>query len=458
MVASFFFLGLSLVLFIFAPESYSWVFNILVTFCFLLQVMPFVVKKSRNNYINFYSLFFFSYFFVNFFYPVVLYPIDPEYFSIFKRSFNHNVINESTALAWVAASCLMLGASVVRPTRLLDGLHRPATMNHSAVTILACVLFFIFVATVGRDFLSGNFNAQSSLSLYILPLVSSCFMLATVIIFRDFEYQKFKLLYYVSIFGFLALFLSIGDRGPALSLIVVIFALYSHNVKNIGLVVLGPLAFLGMLLMSVIGGGRSTEVIQSNENIIFRGLGDFEFSIDGYYNMTLDFVVNAWTLYTGVEYAQVNGLNWGSTFLKPLLGVIPFLQSLVESTFSLKLPSSAVIFTTIGLGEGATWGLGTNLVASVYISFGVFGCIVLFSCFGFIVEKARINMIYKNTIWSNILYFALVGMAIYYPRTDLLTPLKSIFWTYIIYILLRCFGVLKLKPAVLGGLGRGAWR
>lgn len=440
---NFFYIILSIILYIIAPTNYNFYYILLVSLLFVLQVCNFSIPRGQGNYINFYNLFFVSYFFINFFYPLVIYPVDPEYFTIFSREFNHDLINKATALAQMSACSLILGASIVKDkSPILFKDTNKIYFDHLPVTILSIILFFLFIITVGGDFLRGNFTAQSTVSAYILPLVICSYTLATIIFFRDYKYQRNKLIFSVAIILYILLFLSIGDRGPALSLVLVIFALYSHYVKKIKLIITLPLALFGFFIMKIVGAGRTSSVLADDKNIISRGLESIDLSVDGYYAMTIDFVINAWTLYVGVEYANINGLNWGETFLKTILGVIPFLQSLVESTGLITLTSAAQIFTYIGLGNDATWGLGTNLISSIYISFGSLGCIVLFFLLGMIVEKNRNSIYISNSMISNIIYFTLVSFAVYYPRTDLMMPLKFIVWTYIIYLLLRNFKLL----------------
>lgn len=446
MVINIFIFIFSLIIFLFSPVEYNFYFILLVSVVFLFQVFNFSFSVSKLNYINFYNLFFLSYFFINFFYPLVLYPIDPEYFSIFSKKFNHDFICRATAIAQVVSSSLILGASLgyrkINKDKISD---RLTYLNHLPITYTSFFLFFCFILTVGKDFLSGNFTAQSSLSLYILPLVSCSYTLATIIFFRDYKYQTRKNIFYISIILYIFLFLSVGDRGPALSTILIIFGLYSSYINKIKLFQIIPISIFGIFLMRLVGEGRVSGEISDEGNIISRGLESIEFNVDGYYNMTLDFVINSWTLYIGVEYSDINGIDWGSTFLKPLLGVFPFLQGLVESTGLVRLTSPSEIFTNIGLGNDPTWGLGTNLISSVYIAYGLIGCIILFFTLGFIVEKFRVNSYIKGNIFSHIVYFSLLGYAVYYPRTDFLMPLKFIVWTCVIYIILTNFKLLKAK-------------
>src|SRR5690554_2195042 len=104
------YLLISLLLFLFAPLKYSLLFCNTVTILFLVQIVPFLIKKSQGNYVNFHSIFFFSFFFTNFFYPTILYPIDREFFTVFTLPFDDKYINKGTALAQLAISSYIVGA------------------------------------------------------------------------------------------------------------------------------------------------------------------------------------------------------------------------------------------------------------------------------------------------------------------------------------------------------------
>ena len=428
----------SLASFFLAPELYNIFFNQMITIAFLAQAIPFVIKKSKENIINFYSLFYFSYFFINFFYAAVIYPIDSEYFSVFTLPFNEYIINKSTAIAWISSSFFILGANKkVSLKNILKKNSNIFAYKHDKSTIFTGILVLSFVLTVGKEFLSGNFVGQSALSLYILQLVTCSFIVTTVIFFRDYYKQKNKYWFFTIALLYIILFLGIGDRGPALSLLVVCIALYSQYVNKIKLRLAVPIALLGVVLMHIIGEGRSASMVESGGNILSRGTENFEFSIDSLYDLTQGLVVNSYTLYLGVDYVEDNGLNLGITFLKPLISVFPFIQTLLVSITNVELQTSSEFFTEEVLGTNPTWGVGTNLVADVYISFGLVGCVILFYFFGRFIEISRLNMLYKNTITTNIIYFSMVSLAIYMPRTGLLTPLKFIVWSLVIYIFLR---------------------
>ena len=437
-----FFSIFSILAFLFAPSKYSYTFNLIILLLFLVQTIPFVIRKSHQGFINFYSLFYFSYFFVNFFYPIFIYPIDPEYFLTFSLGFNYDVISKASALAWLSSSFFILGAS---SNFLLREKYNNFKYIHNNATLFTGFLLSLFVFTVGRSFLYGNFTDQSAFSLYILQLIVCMFSIASILFFRDYNIQNNKKMFYIVTFIYIFIFLFVGDRGPALSLILMIIILYSHYVKKIKIIYILPFLFIGIFLMHIIGEGRDIEGINASKNILSRGLENFSLDFDSFYYMTLDFTVNAFTLYQGVDYVEKNGINYGATLFKDIISIVPFLQSFILSAFDLKMQTSSEFFTEYSLGGSATWGVGTNIVSDVYISFGLVGCAILFFIFGCLVEHFRRKFILTNSIQSGIVYIILVSFSIYMPRAGIFMPLKIIIWSIIIYYLLKSINLIKPK-------------
>lgn len=438
---------ISLILYIFSPVHYSASFCVAVASIFIFQTVPFVIKKSDGNFVNFYSLFFFSFLFVNFFYPTVLYPIDPKFFSVFAYPFNEAYINKGTALAQLSASSFITGASFVKVRtkniKLNDDLRY--YFSHYKATILTLILFLLFIVTVGRDFISGNFTGQSTISFYILQLLTCSFILSPVIFFNSFKHQKKKLLFYSTALVYVFLFLSIGDRGPALSLLLLLIGLYTFYVREISLKYLLIFGIVGFFSMHLIGLGR-TAYSGAEGNVITRGIertqSDEQFQ--SYLSVTQSFVVNTRNLYVGLEYVDENGINFGTTsLLTAMLSSIPFAQSSIENLTGYDFQTSPDFFTRLQFGKNAPYGLGTNLVADVYLSFGLIGTIFLFILFGRFVESYRRKAILNQSVYHAIVYFTLISYSIYYPRTGLFMPLKFILWTMFIYYMLKQLRILK---------------
>lgn len=435
-----FFTFLALLAYFLAPDKYNIFFIQTVTMLFLLQAIIFIVIKSKDNYINFYTIFYFSYYFTNFFYASILYPIDPEIFPIFTLNFNHDVINRSTALAWVVSSFIILGAN-----KNIFKCHKDKNNNfysHKETSIITGSLVFLFILSVGRKFLSGDFTAQSSSSLYILQLVVCFFVISSVAFFRSYFSQNLKILYFTISFIYILLFLSIGDRGPALSLLILMIAMYSHHVKKIKIIVSMPILIFGAFLMYLIGVGRITNS-SNGENIILRGLNGFNMSFEDFYYITSDLSGSSFALYLGQDYVTKNGINYGITLISDIIAVFPFFQSMLKNALDFELLTSPAFFTELALGKNAAWGVGTNLVSDIYISFGLAGCIILFYLFGILIERLRIKLINSNSFELNIIYFTLVSYALYLPRAGFFMPLKFIIWSLIIYYILRSLSIIK---------------
>ena len=208
------------------------------------------------------------------------------------------------------------------------------------------------------------------------------------------------------------------------------------NKKNIKII--------GIIIMSIIGGGRSVEV-ENNQNIISRGIENVFNNNEFYYSLTLDFAVNSYTLYRGLEYVSNNGINYGATMIKDLVAVFPFLQSFLEKSLSIKFQTSSEFFTEEILGKEATWGLGTNLIADIYIAYGILGSIFIFIIFGAFIENIRRHFYESNSMQSGIVYITLMGYSVYLPRASIFMPLKVIVWSLIIYYILRSVNFLKYR-------------
>ena len=440
---------ISISLYFFAPVKYNLLFCDGITILFLFHVIPFLIEKSNGNYVNFYTLFFVSFFFTNFFYPALLYPIDPQFFSIFSLPFNADYINKGIALAQLTASSIILGANVVKSKKQhnINISLSKYFISHNGATITTILLFFFFIATVGKDFLTGDFTGQSTLSIYILQLVTCSFILSPILFYRNFDQQKGKVLFYLTAFVYVLLFLAIGDRGPALFLFILMMGLYSMNVKIIPLKYLILIGATGFILMHLIGIGRSK---QSNVegNIIQRGIEQTQ-SYSGfqpYFAITQSFVVNTRNLYVGMEYADKKGLNYGSTsVIVSVLSTIPFAQSAFEVITGHQLQTSSQFLTMLEFGKEPPYGLGTNLVADIYISFGLTGCVILFYFLGWFVEHYRNKLNLNNNMYSSIIYFTLLSFSVYYPRSGLFVPVKLILWTFFIYYMLKQFKILKIR-------------
>jgi oligosaccharide repeat unit polymerase len=425
----------SLLLFLISPYNYSHYYVLLLVSLFLIQTFPFVWSISDGNFVNFYTLFLTSYFFINFFYPVVVYPINPELLSVFTIPFNHDYITKGTALALLASSCFITGASLnyrKRDSKLI--ISKKYTGGKKSI-LLVLALFFLFLSVVGTEFLKGSFTEATTASRYILMLLITMMLLASILYFKRVKYNSklTKVLFWLANLVYIFIFLSIGDRGPALYQIVLIFGLFTVYVKPIPKRYLAIIGIAGILLMEIIGFGRVSNT-DADGTIITRGIERVTNS--NLLVLTTSFIVNSRNLYVGVEYVENEGINYGKTYLTYILSPIPFAQRTFIAVTGENIQGSAGFFTELGFGNDPPYGLGTNLVADVYIAFGLPGVLLLFFLLGCLVEHLR-NRLKKGGLHIDIIYYGLVMYSVYLPRATMFTPLNIIVWAIVLSYLFR---------------------
>ncbi|MEX0597723.1 MAG: hypothetical protein WD512_14625, partial [Candidatus Paceibacterota bacterium] len=269
----------------------------------------------------------------------------------------------------VSTSSLVMGVMYVKKNSLNISFKIYKYNSSNILSILLFTVLFLYIFTVGEEFLSGNFIGQSAISNYVHLILKSLLILISILIFNGCNQYKYNYLYWGTAVVYIFIFLSIGDRGPALILILLIIGLFSAYVREIPLKYLIIGLIFGIVLFDVIGHGR-VDYTNPDQNIISRGLSNVE--TDNYLEFTRSFVINNRNLYVGLEYVENNGLNWGETsFLPSLIGVVPFGQSTYENLSGENLQSSSIFFTELTFGKNPPYGLGTNLIAVIYISFGI---------------------------------------------------------------------------------------
>lgn len=447
MIIQTFYFFLSITLFYSAPTIYSNQFCLLITVIFLGQSIPFIIQKSKGNYVNFYSIFFVAYFFTNFIYPTIVFPIDPEFYSVFSLPFNDNFINKGTALAQVLSSSFILGASstMLKLRRFNNEMNQIQYYTYQPIIILSSILFIIFLITVGNDFLSGNFIGQTSISFYILRILTSTIFLGSILYFKTYHLSDKKNLFIVLSASFILLFFLIGDRGPGIYLTILILGLYSFYIKRIPKYLLILLFITGVFSMHLIGLGRTTDAEEAEGLILNRGLTEFEENLDSiwYLEILRGFVVNNRNLYVALEYVENEGLNYGETMVTSALGIIPFAQSTVETVFNQRFITSARFFTELTFGRFPPYGLGTNLIADIYIAFGILGVVLLPFFAGYYIQILMINIKRNPNNYNEIIYFTLLAYSVYLPRTHFLMPLSFIVYSIVTFIIFKKTKLLK---------------
>lgn len=443
----------SLLLFIGAPKNFNFYFNVFCMMQYLFASYFFVKVQNKKNYFDFDLLFLISYFFTMFFFPVFMYGTDVEkLFFSFQYNYNEEVISRATALSLLGAQAYMLGNLVVRKKRDMICSSQTGTLSffniipHNVLIILSVLFLLLFFKAAGPELFSHKYDgaiggdAASGALTYILLMFSV--LLFSVLIIEYYnryvcdEYLRKRFPFYLAIF-FSVIFLLIGSRTLPLQIVLMIIGIYSTLIR--------PIDFKKMFLLIL--GGISVLTIFG----ILRTQGSGENS-GGALLLIQDLVLNNRNTFVALDYVDVNGLSWGRTMIIPIMGVVPFLNSLFFAIFPISPEScaSGLVITAISLNKDSDFevGFGTNIIADIYMSFGVIGVILLMFVLGYIVKRAMLKAVYGYNIYSLILYAILVSNAVFIVRGDYFVFLRPYIWCCIIVNIFKhhpCRLTLKFK-------------
>jgi len=449
---------IGLAFYIFSPDTYSKPFCTIVFITFTLSSLWFLIRTFDGNYFNFHIIFILSFVFVNFIYPVFLYPVNKEYFPVFRYAFNEDLISRATAMAFLGIASYFLAASFLKkPASSLSKDIQYDIRSPKSIILGLIVLSFIFFLLILINFwdgiIMGKFGSTGDSKQYLLALFQVTFELALILEFyhsREKYAGKFR--YFVRYFNkyllsigllFTILFLRVGDRGPVIQLFLIVIALYSIFVVRINFRKFALIVLAGMFILTFIAYARTRDqnILESE-----RGLSEYvergkeRMNLNSFFDLGMDLIVNNRNLYVGIEYAEVNGYNYGKDMFVTIFAAFPrvpvFMAGWVFDATPREL-SSGYILTTEALGPNPAWGLGTNLIADIYMNFGLIGIIILMGILGLLIRKLQLSVRAGSSVLNLVVYLFLLSFSLYLPRTAYLTPLRYVLWAIIIYYLVK---------------------
>lgn len=428
----------SFFLYLFAPNKYDHQWCYVCFGLFLISFLLLLKVKKKENYFDFENIFLFSCLFVYFVYPCFVYPLNPKMFFMFDFSFNHDVITKGTSLALLGLQSFILGSvwkgsykktkdSLKQDTlKIFD--TKKITFAHSLFFVLFfAVSYDFFLRKVYRGGLEGN-------TVYVYLIYQSLLTIALVLEFRNLyiakiqgiDYKINKLVLFFTIFTIVA-YLYSGYRSAAIYIILILGICYSSFYKPIKLKLFLISVFVGALLMTFIALSRSSSIEENND---FRG----DSIILG---ATMDLIINARTLYVCVDYVQNNDILYGKTMIVTFFSFVPFSQRILFGLNILDISeaSSGTFFTTLDFGKHSTFGVGSNIIADIFLSFGMIGVIFFMFALGRI-QVVFYNFRFKNNIKWFFCYAVIMGNVLYMSRGEYFFSMKNIFWVNFIFILM----------------------
>jgi hypothetical protein len=416
----------SLVAVLFAPSTFDKPFLVAEALSYMVVGTYFLVLKTRRHGSICFDMFFVpSFFLINYAHAAFIYPHD-EFLPAFRFATRTHLITYAVAVAQVGIACYFFFSSyferdVPEASRYHHTVPPAMAVNRiTCVCLIATSILFAYVFIFRA--VQGYKHIYPRLMTVILTLIALSWYYQAQLLAEGergwkvmLRYNKYNIL---SALLFFVTMLSVGSRGQVLFLFFMLLPLINHYYFHIRLRILVPFVAVGVVVMALVMLTRGTDhnIFQANiGEVVEYGAEVLLESPDVFWMLLTDFVVNAKTLYESIDYTQVNGIIWGRSYIVYLFVFIPFGGSvLVKLLTGL---DGQNLFSGYILTEyaEADYGLGTNLIADLYLNFSLPGVIIMMSLLGYMVTHFE-KPISK---YGAFLYLSFFANCIYMVRGDI---------------------------------------
>lgn len=412
----------ALLLFVYAPRYYHYGFNLFCMLQYLVSSFLFLKAKKKQNYFDFDMIFMFTFFFVMFFYPVFMFQSDPTRYFAFQYEFNENVISRATALSLLGIQSYFLGSLSFKEKANFIILKSKLYNYITGLSIISAISLLLFVFSGGYAALKGTYSGDtvqaSGLGSYFWAFSPIFLFCALVFQFHNlyvinkvsFQVQLINKVLVIYTLIFVGLILLVGSRTFPLQIILICSALFTMFYKPISFVRFIPLVVLGVLVMFAVN--------------IIRGGGE----ISGLADVVMDLIINNRNTYIAVDYVDVNGVTFGLSMLSVMLAPFPFMQTIIFSIFNINRwdASSSLVITKISLGGESELGLGTNIIADLYMSFGMLGVVFFMFLLGRYI--AKVLYLAKRNIYALTVYSIMISYSVFLVRAEFFFFSRYLLW------------------------------
>ncbi|NAR17272.1 O-antigen polysaccharide polymerase Wzy, partial [Acinetobacter haemolyticus] len=264
-----------------------------------------------------------------------------------------------------------------------------------------------------------------------------------------FSYVKKMNLDFLVILGvyFMLIALS-GDRGPIIYTSILFFAGYFVSQgKKLNFKKMFILVCLGAISLQFLGYFRETDGLMSFSDRIDHALivkNDIQSRGDGsLFPPSIELAQSLRAYHAVIMDQEVNPILFGLGNLGALLAIIPGLGVVIQSVSSYSFTNSAIYITDI---MGADHGMGTTALADIYLNYGFWGVLVLFSFFGYFfakLDKTSYENFKINSIFMQVSFLVFISYAIYIGRATFIGVFSDIVMVWVFVKLASLFYRLK---------------
>lgn len=391
------------------------------------------IQKGRYSIVNFNVFFFTMYTFCTYLIPI-FHLIGFNDYSIFSQMiyFKESYIPKALFLSSVAVEIYSLyylkgfrkqkqTYAVIPFSLLKSGIH-----VSSLLSLVAVFIFFF-------DFIRARSLGALDVGGQTTALVT-CFTILPVLLHG---YAN-KYYYHLSLIKFLfkswfplscqlvtvVSMLSIGDRLIAVCLLSALAFIINEYVYKIRTTLFLSAVVVAFFALFLIGLTRGTEMSYS------EGLSEYQSSNERFVMFQDVYPANA-TFLMGTEAVETKGFYKPMRIIPYVLNPIPLVPSFIKNTFFDGEIASAMYLTLYNrtLSKIGDSGIGTHVVVDIYVSWGLFGILVMFGLFGYVVGLSYNR---RENIFYMIIYAGLMSWAVFIPRESLFDPYRNIVWLLVV--------------------------
>lgn len=462
------------ILFYLQIGSNSMPYEACLSTCVILSMISIAIcvtgKESnavmKKNWVSVFYLFLFAFMIVHFqkYIDILVLPNMTDTFNVYS---NHIDVLKTAYISLMGLVSMLLGYHMqrtyktyyyIKPLNQYDSCTRG---SFKAVSVLFFVSVLLFFAINGRLYLSGGYSQEminsmsGSINAYIVLLVDFMMYAATLInsiqiskqnhniSFRDYL-KSYNLIYYISLFVYLFLVYSSGDRGPIITYMCAFFFGYLLvSKKKVNIVSIVVLFFVASIAISVMGVARQDSNRGKTTNAEY-----YQTVMAGESVLPLtDELANSnrtaiWAIEsTPAPFPYRKGLY----ALNNLVSIVPFSNSIlrplgIDFTYMNRIGHSSAFLDWYSQGDNVTAGVGTSTIADIYLDFGPIGVIIIMFLLGCLFRKVDyISKTYETSqisLWWLVVSIVLFSNAIYMSRSVLLFQLRNIVWLYVVMLLI----------------------
>ena len=413
----------SIALYLFVPLHTSFNYGLYVTevIVYITAIFCYYKLKGKSNYFDFDTLFiafcsvehFMGFLYVN----------TEEFDMLFYRGIDTTLVMKGSLLAFVGMVSYMIGAcrterkvDEVRKKAIVDRQHKVLPIGLLFVLFVFCYIIFVYFGGLtyfeaqykeGVGAMTGNARIFQMISLMTVFSNIICAKLVLDYLQRG-KFPRFGWVI-LGVTTFIGLqVVMVGNRTVFSYLLLPYILCYFAYVKNISLVKTSIALVIGVIAMYAI-------------QIIRQGGSTFSTSL---FKVLSDIIIPSQTYLASLEYVDKYGINYGQSFLPSIFGLIPGLATFIGD--SAKMGSAEILTAYLYDGTNNS-GLGTTIIADIYLSFGLIGVVILMYLLGWLVHKT-----WKKTMNDMLIQVSLFSTCVFMGRSAYLSPLRLIVWSIII--------------------------